>query len=138
MRDIKFRGQLLDDAVWVYGYFWDKPLIYGHNPMIYVEYAEEDSGIADTGWLGVSRKTIGQYTGLKDKNGVEIYEGDICAFTNPYINRSFIREVKFCPMFACFGLYKKDGSVYDYESDWLKITNIEVIGNIYENPELLK
>jgi uncharacterized phage protein (TIGR01671 family) len=78
-----------------------------------------------------------QYTGIKDKNGKEIYEGDLCSYFNPYNKKTYVREVKFCSMFACFGLFQKDGNIYDYESDWLKIVDIEVIGNIYENKELL-
>ncbi len=78
-----------------------------------------------------------QFTGLLDKNGVEIYEGDICNFTNPFNETEYIRVVRFCQMFAGFGLYPNMDEKWNYESDWLKITNIIVIGNIYQNPKLL-
>ena len=78
-----------------------------------------------------------QYTGLKDKNGKEIYEGDICTFLNPYNKETYRRIVRYCHLLACFGLYTDMETTYEYESDWLKIKDVEVIGNIYENPELL-
>lgn len=80
----------------------------------------------------------GRFTGLKDKNGKEIWEGDVVTFTNPYSKKEYKRVVRFCELFACFGLFVDMETIYEYESDWLKITNIEVIGNIHENPELLK
>ena len=78
-----------------------------------------------------------QFTGLHDKNGKEIYEGDICKYYNKYNEFCYTRVVKYCPMLACFGLYPNMEEVWQYESDWLKISEVEVIGNIYENPELL-
>lgn len=84
-----------------------------------------------------SKFHIMQYTGLHDKNGKEIYEGDVCAFYNKYNKTDYKRVVRYCPMLACFGLYPDMTEVWNYESDWIKIINIEVIGNIYESPELL-
>jgi uncharacterized phage protein (TIGR01671 family) len=76
-----------------------------------------------------------QFTGLHDKNGKEIYEGDIVAVSFPESNVNNIYEIKFFLTTCSFGLKSKS-----YHSTGL--LNIEeyyeVIGNIYENPELLK
>ncbi len=81
---------------------------------------------------------IMQYTGLKDKNGKEIYEGDILKYNFPYDGRlKHISPVKFVETEASFGIKDR----YENEIPLYRIaTNnyFEVIGNIYENPELLE
>jgi len=75
-----------------------------------------------------------EFTGLKDKNGKQIYEGDVL------INPKDIRgEIKYVPEYAAFLAYwKHDGECgYDYLDKGI-LMKCEVIGNIYENPELLK
>lgn len=89
-------------------------------------------------WVAVDRNTVGQYTGLKDKNGREIYEGDIIV-THPKSKYEAPKSgvVQFggsCPSFE----YKtEDGEEYDIWSSNAYRT-YEVIGNIFENPELLE
>lgn len=96
------------------------------------------------GWIEVKPEYLMQSTGLEDKNGVEIFEGDIVKVTDEDEEYSYISVVK---------NYAEEGyPAFDieYPSDWEYESNalstimsggyetIEVIGNIYENPELLE
>jgi len=129
MREIKFRA-------------WDKihkemstwPSLYD-NPNLWEYILSHNEQFEN--WIGDI--VLMQYTGLKDKNGTEIYEGDILLFNNSHngMNKKWKCVVKYRGgSFVCE--YPVDG-VYNHFDSWNvpKVT-WEVIGNIYENPELLE
>lgn len=136
-REIKFRGKNPKDGKWYYG---SLVLDYDKKPMILVA-GYSHTGSAFSGCLNVIPETVGQFTGLKDSNGKDIYEGDIvsgyncrdfCINKNGFINAAITWIQAKCS----FGLQVKDISKSYLCSLTSDITTI--IGNIYDNPELLK
>ena len=138
-RTIKFRGKRLDNGEWVYGelctprLFDSKRGYFGEDvPCIF----------CDEGNVPIIPATVGQFTGLLDKNGKEIYEGDIIT-----VNGQYPRVVLWDKM--CWALmpteYYHDKMFWVMNlqhpgPDWWDLfsNEFEVIGNIYDNPELLK
>lgn len=127
MRDIEFRGKQTDNGEWVYGV----PTKDGRGEMVMVEniFECEEYNCRGANCLYVDENTVGQYTGLADKNGTKIFEGDIVLLKGeeePY-------QVAFDE--SCFQVY---GNSICYVMDNFYDHDIEVIGNIYDNPELLE
>lgn len=132
MREIKFRGQRIDNGKWVYGYlFYDFDCTDKYAPFI---NWKDNSYLGGIGEEEIEEEGIGQYTGLKDKNGKEIYEGDIVKIiVNNNIEKTCVVEYKN----GIFGvMFSKQAELTAFPH--FCNTTFEVIGNIYENPELLK
>ena len=134
-REILFRGTRLCDGKLVNGALVmvkENDESEKYVPNIVISY-----GPNTFDWFEVDPETVGQFTGLTDKNGTKIFEGDIAKYYNPYSKQWYTQIVKWDKMFASFGFFTED-SEWCKENDWLKIESIEVICNIYDNPELLK
>ena len=131
MREILFRGKRVDNGEWVYGWLCrvgDK----------YANIVEKDTEVL----CSVSTKTIGQYTGLTDKNGKKIFEGDIIKIVPDY---DYSDDYSISKVYSYNGVFCVDYHGDDFDStalgfleDYLPDGDFEVIGNIHDNPELLE
>ena len=121
----KFRGKTIDEGVWVYGRNIQNQ-IDGSGRVCINEKCNQR-------WL--VPETVGQYVGLNDKNGKEIYEGDILECSTDD-QSSEIMAVEWDNKFesAAFRVVDSDG----YWDDFNDYVSFEVIGNIHDNPELFK
>lgn len=122
MREILFRGKRTDNGEWVYGYVCRYGWTGKENTYIVPNYA---SALYS---LEVDPDTVGQYTGLKDKNGTKIFEGDIVK--RVWFDKMCIYQIDYDNGLARFigraGMIFKASFYYDSEE-------FEVIGNIYDN-----
>ncbi|EMD1122158.1 hypothetical protein AB3I87_002356 [Listeria innocua] len=142
MREIEFRGKAihpnsLEQIVgsWAYGGIFENKIISRNLDMDshYHGFISE---------IEIDLKTIGQYTGLKDKNGKKIFEGDIVAFSEDDFH-VFNSQVEYFSEVGYPAFDIKVPSTYYFDSNVFSevsmsgLYEIEVIGNIHENPELL-
>lgn len=139
MREILFRGKK-GDGDWAYGYYVFSPKRTGMFGQT-VSSLDFDKHFILTMHYSlpkeVAHDTIGQYTGLKDKNGKKIFEGDIIAGAVWWQEQDKNGLVAFKN--GSFGLIWYRGEVEQFNA-FTSMCNIEyeVIGNIHDNPELLK
>ncbi len=129
IREILFRGKRKDSGEWVYGFFWKD--IWGDGESCYILYDGEN--------YPVDPATRGQYTGLTDKNGVKIFEGDIVRTleTDIYGEQRCFPVVYVKGAFWLYDKYLLDNQGLDFLAPYCKEA-FEVKGNVYDNPELLE
>lgn len=152
MREILFRGKTpsqderFDDGEWVEGFY---TRFNEKEHRIYSGYAETDCGDYYPDWCNVRPETVGQYTGLTDKNGKRIFEGDIIRFQKFKDEPLWIGVVVYenC-LYIAKGVMplsyeKREGEKaakhgFEVQVSGINKSTIEVIGNIHDNPELMK
>lgn len=145
-----FRGKRTDNGEWVHGYYvaanysWHKHGV--HRDWIVTASCSNGGWFSIHGRYPVVADTVGQFTGLTDKNGKKIFEGDIV---------KYVKDGYVATGVARFGLYASAGAAFaghegfylDWAGcDWLRkdigfwatMRPIEVIGNIHDTPELLE
>lgn len=141
MREILFRGKSIDNGKWIYGgYFHLHKTTY-----CYAGYDDGDNDIhrivfeSMTDWnlpnrhmmADVDPKTVGQYTGLTDKNGVKIFEGDIVK--SPHCTYVIMWDSVKALFYLRDPVSRVSSDFYNYFG-----SDLTVIGNIHDNPELLE
>ena len=141
MRELKFRGKRTDNGKWVYGDVLNRINTLSKDKAIVVF-----DGYVIPKSVKVFNESIGQYTGLKDKNGKEIYEGDIVYFSVFDCNgldTQYKGVVKFTH--GKWEIWQNNeqehyGSDAAFELYWMLVGDdeLEIIGNIHENHELLE
>ena len=130
MRTIKFRGKRLDGGGWVIGWSLGPNLIIPLD----TKYTNTSMGLILHDYYEAIPESVGQWTGLVDKHGKEIFEGDMVKAENT----QNVGEIKYVHEHGSFLVYSHDenGAYYEYLDIGLCEKYFEVIGNVFDNGDL--
>lgn len=124
MRTIKFRGKRIDGQGWAYGWSLGPNLIIPLD----TKYTNTSMGLILHDYYEVLPESVGQWTGLVDRHGTEIFEGDVI-----YGENYLFPVYDFRKMAVTWN--EKSGG---FDMDIFDQENIEIVGNIHDNPELME
>ena len=141
MRTIKFRGKRCSDGEWVYGYYLESTRTWnGHKPhksWILCDAMTNGGFFSLLGRYPVKDDTVCQSTGLYDKAGKEIYEGDIVIYRDEIVFDVKFHHGGFGYTYCLSDFLLGGNANFKFNPDD-EDENFEIIGNIYDQPELLK
>lgn len=145
MREILFRGKRADNGEWVFGDLRQYVNIVGCEDFYEIDTMSDTIGYGHS--YKVILETVGQFTGLTDKNGRKIFEGDIVKIIDKIVGYERLAIIVFGNPNGVYswGYQLKPISAEPFATDilhWVDMEEsgafIEVLGNIYDNPELLE
>ncbi|GMO52387.1 MAG: YopX family protein [Treponemataceae bacterium] len=141
MRDILFRAKSAEDTDAAFKGQWAKGFLVQDQTgdMFGIVGGFGIIGKRNNGnncFIAIDPETAGEYTGLKDKNGIEIFEGDICRLRLRCHDPELILTGKVCFETGGFWFFGSGWSLHDWH--FYDVSDIEVIGNIHDNTKLLE
>lgn len=146
MRTIKFRGKRLDNGEWIYGGYHFEHGFAKDNEKHYITVYETLGAFTYNKFVLVEPETVGQFTGLLDKNGNKIFEGDVIDI-NQTVNGCNLFEIVWdkTQWNARYFIEMITPRLYEYNFNELVDANIdvyekeiEIVGNIHDNGDLYK
>lgn len=140
MREILFRGKQIDNGEWVYGSFCMDALEQ-KNGLCGVDgfIRRYDADVGKMQMHEVDRETVGQFTGLTDKNGKKVFEDDVVVICYETDGEDFLetKRVHFNEQECCWYPMRWN-ECCEYCDHYTEVKSIEVIGNIHDKPDLLR
>ena len=127
-REILFRGKRTDNGEWIYG------SLIGNNVIVGEVVDFDDDYFNTQFWYKVNPETVGQFTGITDKNGIKVFEADIVKhkFRRIWAEQEHTSVVVWNDNFMCYYLFDGASNIRMRED-----VIYEVIGNAYDNSELI-